>query len=322
MLPRLRCRLCLSSRALPRPYCDGSWAACCYSAPGRYTAPSAVFRVSRAASCSAARGALTSRTPWPVGAPPFVVQVLVGAWIHVTLPLPVALLLRVPSFLVAVLPRAPAARGAPLSPMPRLGCSSALCATARGHFAACGSAALGRSSALCPFFRCCCGATCSAAPEAPLSLILGLVGAPPPLVFRLVGASLSLWVLPRLVGAPPPFVCLLVGAPLPVAVPLSFAPVLRALSRGVVVLPLARFVLGLRYCLGLVLRALVCPLCGIPWVLCCLALRRSSSLICFACCLSRLLCCLLLCCSLGSAFTHARARERSCAPCARGRFAA
>ena len=83
---------------------------------------------------------------------------------------------------------------------------------------------------------------------------------------RLVGASPSLRLLPGLVGAPPPFVCLLVTAPLPVAVPLLFALVLPALSREVVVLPPARFVFELPYGLLLGLQALVCPLCGVPWV--------------------------------------------------------
>ena len=148
----------------------------------------------------------------------------------------------------------------------------------------------------------------------------GLVGV---VVRRLVGASLSLWVSLGLVGAPPPFVRLLVDAPLPVVVPLLFAPVLRA-SRKVAVLPPAVFVLGLPYCLLLGLRALLFPLCHVPRVFRCLSLHRSSSLTYCARCLSRLLCCLLLCCSLGSTLAHAWARGRSSAPCvtARGRFAA
>ena len=153
--------------------------------------------------------------------------------------------------------------------------------------------------------------------------MLGNVGAPPPLVRRLWGASLLLWLLPGLVGAPSPFVHLLVGAPLPIAVPLLCTPVLRALSREVAVVPPARFVLGLPCCLLLGLPALMCPLCGVRRVLCCLALRRSSSLIGYVCfCVG--CCATLLCCWLGSAFAHARACGPSCAPCvtARGRFAA
>ena len=66
---------------------------------------------------------------------------------------------------------------------------------------------------------------------------------------RLVGASLSLWLSLGLVGTPPPFVRVLVGALLPVAVPVLFAPVLRALSREVAVLPPALFNQGHPYCL-------------------------------------------------------------------------
>ena len=69
------------------------------------------------ASCSAARAALTSRTPWPVGAPTFILRLLSGAVLPISLPLPVDFLLCVPYFLVSVPPLAPAARGALLLPM-------------------------------------------------------------------------------------------------------------------------------------------------------------------------------------------------------------
>ena len=52
-----------------------------------------------------------------MGAPPLLVRLLVGALLPIALPLPVAFLLRAPSFLVSVPPLAPAARGAPLSPL-------------------------------------------------------------------------------------------------------------------------------------------------------------------------------------------------------------
>ena len=161
--------------------------------------------------------------------------------------------------------------------------------------------------------------------------------------------------MPRLVGAPLP-----VGAPPPIVTPLPIAPMLRAVSLLVAVLPLAPPLVGLCYgfCLGPlaplrpscdyscycswalgclllcsflfapVLRALscqvavlplawgfpvalsslwalVCPLCDVPWLSCCLSLRRSSSLTCYVRRLSRLLCCLLLCCSWGSAVSYA-----------------
>ena len=113
LLPRLRCRLCLSSQVRPRPQCDGSWALCCLLLCRSWSLPRSGCRLPWGF-----RGAPTPRTPWPVGAPPFLVRLLLGASLPITLPLPVALLLRVSSFLVAVLPRAPAARKAPLSLMP------------------------------------------------------------------------------------------------------------------------------------------------------------------------------------------------------------
>ena len=60
------------------------------------------------------------------------------------------------------------------------------CAPASGHVVGCGYAALGRSSAMCVVLRRCCHALCFAAPEAPLSLIPGLIDAPPPLMRHLV----------------------------------------------------------------------------------------------------------------------------------------
>ena len=95
----------------------GRVAACCSAAPRRYPTPGAIFRVSCAASCFAARGARTSRTPWPGDAPPSFVRLLLGASLPTTLPLPGALLLRVSSFLVTMLPLPPAACGAPLLPL-------------------------------------------------------------------------------------------------------------------------------------------------------------------------------------------------------------
>ena len=73
-------------------------------ARGRYPALGAVFRVSFAASRFATHGAPTSRTPWPLGALPFPVRLLMETLLPVALPLPVAPLLRVPCFLVPVLP--------------------------------------------------------------------------------------------------------------------------------------------------------------------------------------------------------------------------
>ena len=123
--------------------------------------------------------------------PPFLVRLLVGALLPVALPLPVTLLLRVPSFLVAVMPLAPAARGAPLSPM-----------------------------------------------HGP-------------------------------VGAPPPFVRLLVGSELPVAPPLSVAPLLCAPSSDIAVVPPALPRLRLLYHLSLGLWELLYLLCAGSWALRC-----------------------------------------------------
>ena len=103
-----------------------------------------------------------------------------GALLPIALPLPVALLLRVPSFLVAVPPLAAAARGASLSPL-----------------------------------------------SGP-------------------------------VGAPPPFVRLLVGSLLPVAPPLSVAPLLCVLSLDVAMVPPALPRLRLRYHLSPGLWVLLC----------------------------------------------------------------
>ena len=113
---RLYCSLARKCSPAPSVTARGRLAPCCSATPSRYPAPGAIFSTPFATSCSAARGALTSRTPWPVGAPPFLVRLLLGALLPVALPLPVALLLCVPCFLVVVLPLALAARGAPLSP--------------------------------------------------------------------------------------------------------------------------------------------------------------------------------------------------------------
>ena len=252
--------------------------------------------------------------PWPVGTLPFLGQLLHGALLPFTPPLLVPLLFYVPGRRAATC--SCCAWGSPVASVSARGRSSALCATARGRFAARSPPALGRSSALCVVIRCRCGASCSAAPEALLSLIPGLVGA---LVRPIVSASLSWWFSHGLVGACSPFVCMRVGAPLPVVVPLLFAPVLRALSREVVVPPPAQLDLGLPCCFLLGVRALTCHLCDAPRPLCCLSLRCSSSLTSYTRCLSRLLWRLFLCWSLGSAFAHARARGRSSAPCVTAR---
>ena len=256
-------------------------------------------------------GALLSLIPGLVGAPPPLVRRLVGAALPCALPLPVAPRLRAPSFLVAALPPALVLVGlrrhlcpgswALLRPLcdclwalrrlllrlPRrpfapsrcclagfaTSCSAVRgslfahasargCSAARGRFAAYCDAAPGRFAAPCAVSLGCRVAFCSAACGAPLWLLPGPVGATPPPARLLV--------------------LLLMGALQPVAVPLLFAPVLRALSCEDVVLPLAPFVLGLPCCLLLGLWALVCPLCDVPWLSCCLSIRRSSSLTCYA----------------------------------------
>ena len=184
-------------------------------APPLLVAPGAVFRVSCAASCPTACGALTSCTPWPVGAPPSFLATAVGrfATYHFAAPshspAPRAFVLGLVASCSSY------SRSSVVAYAWARGRSSALCATTLGQFVACSSAAVGRSSALCVVFRRCCGASCSAALEVPLSLIPGLVGAPPPPMCRLVGAAL------------------------PSALPLPVAPRLRALSFLVAALPRA-----------------------------------------------------------------------------------
>ena len=92
----------------------------------------------------------------------------------------------------------------------------------RGRCAALCSAAPGCSSAPCVVLFGCRAASCS-----------GARGAPPTPI-------------PQLKGAPPPFVRLLMGASPPVVTPLPVAPLLRALSLLVAVLPLAPPLVGLR----------------------------------------------------------------------------
>ena len=81
------------------------------------------------------------------------------------------------------------------------GCSSALCVAVCARFAALFPSAMGCSSAVCVALRCYCAASSSIAPYAPLSRMLELTGAPPPLVRRLVGALLL--VAPPLLVATP-----------------------------------------------------------------------------------------------------------------------
>ena len=186
--------------------------------------------------------------------------------------------------------------------------------TSRGRCADFRSAALGLSPAPCDDCLGCCAASCSAARGAPPSFMCGLVGIPPPLAQLLVGASL------------------------PTALPLSLAPMLRALSFLVVVLPLALPPVGPLYRLRLDSWVLFRPLLILGLVSAPLplatargrfaayrvvALDGSSSPCDVFLGLSWPLCGLLLCCSWGSAVAGAWAPRRSTAPCAtaRGRFA-
>ena len=176
--------------------------------------------------------------------------------------------------------------------------------TARGRFPAYSFAALGRTSARCATSRRACGAACSAAREAALSLIPGLVGAPPPLVRRLLGivlpcalplpvgpgvrapsfliaalplASVLVGLHRRLcLGSPPPFVPLLVGAFPPIALPLLDAPLLSVLSFDVALVPPALPRLRLRYRLSLGSGLLLHLLCTGSLVLHWLVLRAPS----------------------------------------------
>ena len=116
----------------------------------------------------------------PVGAPPPYARRLVGASLPIALPLLIAPLLRALPPLVAVL--SPALLFAELLPLVLLGSWAPLCRSwALGYLVLC-PAALGCSPSLCAVFLGCCVVSCfSAGPEAPLSVELGLVGAPPPL---------------------------------------------------------------------------------------------------------------------------------------------
>ena len=129
--------------------------------------------------------------------------------------------------------------------------------------------------------------------------------------------------MPRPVGAPPPFVQLLVGTLLPVAPPLSVAPLLCVLSLDVAVGPPALPRLRLRCRLSLGSWVLVRLLCAGSGALRYLVLCLSRSLVGSVRRASWLPRYLLLWCSWGSADAYAWARGRSSALCAtRGRFAA
>ena len=251
----------------------GRCAAVCSAAPGWCPAPRAILRGCCAASCFSALGGLLSLTPGFVGAPPPLVRPLVGASLPCALPFLFASLLR--SFVRRVsrsLCRLVllCSWGSAAALAWARGRYSALCATVRARFADFRCSALGRSSALCAVVRCYYAASASIAPEAPLSPMSKLTGAPLPLVRRLVGA------LP------------LVAPPLLVATPL------RVPSSNFPVLPPALLPVGLRCRLCLGPWALLRPLCDCPGALCCLKLRHLWSLRCLVGCLSTLLWCLLL----------------------------
>ena len=117
LLPRLRCRLCLSSQVLLRPQCNGSWvlAAWCSAAPGRYSALGAVFRVSCFSHFLCCPWDSDVAYALARGRPSVPCATTRGRFAAYH---SIALLLRVSFFLVAALPGAPAARGALLSPIP------------------------------------------------------------------------------------------------------------------------------------------------------------------------------------------------------------
>ena len=198
-------------------------------------------------------------------------QQLVGTLLLVAPPLHVATPLRVLSSEFPVLPPAPLPVG--LRRRVRLGPWAPLralcdCSWALRCLSFCGSRSL----------------SCSVRPEAR-------------------GAPLSPMTGP--VGAPPPFVRLLVGTLLPVAPPLSVAPLRCVLSFNVAVGPPALPRLRLRCRLSLGSWVLVRLLCAGLWALRCLVLCRSRSLVGSVRRASWLPHCLLLWCSWGSADAYA-----------------
>ena len=169
--------------------------ALCATAHGRFAAyPSValdgspttcvVFRCRCAASCSAARGGPLSRSPLPepVGAPPPCARRLAGASLPIALPLLIAPLLCVLSPLVVAL--SPDLLSVELLRLVLLGswaplCRLCDCSWALDYLVLC-PAALGRSPGPCVVFLGRCVVSYSTAPEAPLLVVPGLVGAPPP----------------------------------------------------------------------------------------------------------------------------------------------
>ena len=175
-------------------------------------------------------------TPWPVGAPPSLVRMLMAALLPITLPLPVALLLRVPSFLVVVLPLG-FCLGLWALLCPWCGCSWAL-----------------RCLSLCRLCLIPCSVRCLASLPCYLPLCLSWGS--------LVAYS---WACGRSCAP----CATTVGVLLPFAPLLLLAHLLCAMSVQVAVLPRALLLFGLRCCPCPGSWALLSSLCDCPSALCC-----------------------------------------------------